>query len=964
MRCHKCYYNNPQDANFCARCGLPLVETKEGERRRAAILFADISGFSKLAKRLDPEIVRDLIDDAFGELIEIIHKYEGTVDKIIGDCIMALFGVPKSQEDAPLRSVITALELHKKFKELARKSKELSDADISIGVNYGLVVTGSHGKASAHTVMGDAVVLAERLQSAEPPGKIYVSESVYQNTNKEIEYQIIRGVRLKGRMKPVSVYEPLNIKARVPIRKLEEGEMIGREEELATLLKAVDSVIHRKGKLISVIGEPGIGKSKLLLEFKKEISRRYGIFVGQDFSLANKHLPRKPKDLSYVIVIEKRGTPYSKNSPYAVLREIINEITKVGATSGYDFLSFVPINQDSYIKYFLSKELTAEEKDKIESMNPQDRKEVTERSLLKFISSQEKPLIFILDDAHWIDDETLKFFLKMREGIPVLSVISYRPMEGVEEIVDKTLHTKIILEGLKDGEILHFAKLRLDCKGLDSSLSGFLLYKSKSNPFYVEELIDSLLEQQKIIFQREIAFCKGEIKLPDKINDLIISRIDRLSEEERELLEVASVIGDNFTPDILNKIANRDFRTSFHSLKKGYLVKEPQGYNFTHAITREAIYESILLARRSKLHKKVATVIEEFNKDKLDEFLEPLAYHYQKAGEIEKAIAYSERGGDRKRKLCLNEEAIKAYKSCISIILKSYKERDRLFQLYEKLGETYESLGEYANAIKSYEESSQYPRKNEGKARMMRKVSCVLLQKGEYERASLTLKEAVELTHPDSEEWKWIRLHQAQLLVLTAELSQAEKIARELIQGVETFHVVSLLSVEAFKVMAIVAHYQGKGKDAFRYREEALKAIKKAGDKEKLSSNFTLLDGLYSDSEQRQRIWFELNFGMWERYTGKPRLAKNKVELGEFYRSQGKYEKAIANYEKSFEIWKDIDNKAGMCAALFFLGKTYQEEKRYKEALSSYEKCLSILKETGRKINIPEVQSAITSSKN
>ena len=133
---------------------------------------------------------------------------------------------------------------------------------------------------------------------------------------------------------------------------------------------------------------------------------------------------------------------------------------------------------------------------------------------------------------------------------------------------------------------------------------------------------------------------------------------------------------------------------------------------------------------------------------------------------------------------------------------------------------------------------------------------------------------------------------------------------------------------------------------------------------EKLSSNFTLLDGLYSDSEQRQRIWFELNFGMWERYTGKPRLAKNKVELGEFYRSQGKYEKAIANYEKSFEIWKDIDNKAGMCAALFFLGKTYQEEKRYKEALSSYEKCLSILKETGRKINIPEVQSAITSSKN
>jgi class 3 adenylate cyclase len=201
MNCPKCGVKNPDEAKFCNQCGAQLqgvdLKRRKGQRRRVAVLFADISGFTPLSESLDPEEVKDLIDDCLHRLAGVLYKYEGYIDKFIGDCVMALFGAPVAHEDDPLRAAISALDL---LHEIKKFNEERGlDLSLSIGVNYGMVATGDLGRPGEYTVMGDAVNLAQRLQYAAPRGKVYVSESVYEHTKNEITYKKLKKIKVKGR---------------------------------------------------------------------------------------------------------------------------------------------------------------------------------------------------------------------------------------------------------------------------------------------------------------------------------------------------------------------------------------------------------------------------------------------------------------------------------------------------------------------------------------------------------------------------------------------------------------------------------------------------------------------------------------------------------------------------------------------------------------------------------------------
>ncbi len=264
IKCPSCGFENPSQFNFCGRCGFPLSsdvkprvisEEKVEERRNVAIIFADISGFTRLSLQYDPEELKNIISRAFDRLINIIQRYGGYIDKIIGDCIMALFGTPVSHEDDPLRSVLCALELKEEIKLISRELNV--PLNLSIGINWGLCITGDMGIPGSFTVMGKEVNFAERLQESAPPGTIFVSKSLKEITEKEIKY-IKRNIKIKGFEEPVEVYEPVEVLSTHILR--EHGEFFDRENEIKILKRTFEEVKSGKGRILYIHGEAGAGK--------------------------------------------------------------------------------------------------------------------------------------------------------------------------------------------------------------------------------------------------------------------------------------------------------------------------------------------------------------------------------------------------------------------------------------------------------------------------------------------------------------------------------------------------------------------------------------------------------------------------------------------------------------------------------------------------------------------------------
>ena len=396
MKCKICGFENPDGFKFCGKCGSKLEESiltgnesinkkdaKEiGERRNLCVMFVDISGFTKLSLKYDPEDLRNLIERVFKRLGKIIYKYEGYIDKIIGDAIMALFGAPIAHEDDPLRSVMAAFDLLKEIKKISQE--ENIPLDLSIGINKGLVVTGYVPLKNSYTVMGSEVNLAERLQSAAPKGSIYVGESIKESTKKEVVYKKIR-IKVKGYPEPIDVFEPIEIKSKSIVRSGKRRIFYNREKELAVLH---DWLLQDKTQIFSIIGDAGVGKTTLIYKAIENIKNEYKIF--------------------YI-----KGIEYLKKNPYTIVREVLYNILEI---SGKDLKKLTSaeesvdkffkdsglIKAPTFIKWFLSLKISSEEKLFIESIKPEEIEQIV-TNLLSFMLTKLKDenVLFIFDDLHW-----------------------------------------------------------------------------------------------------------------------------------------------------------------------------------------------------------------------------------------------------------------------------------------------------------------------------------------------------------------------------------------------------------------------------------------------------------------------------------------------------------------------------------------------------------------------------------
>jgi class 3 adenylate cyclase/tetratricopeptide (TPR) repeat protein len=694
----------------------------EGERRLVTIMFADISGFTALAETMDPEAVRDIINGCFERLVPIVERYEGTVDKFIGDEIMALFGAPVAHENDPERALRAALDM---MDALAVFNADQGiDLGIHFGINTGLVIAGGigTGERQEYSVMGDAVNLAARLEDASERGEILVGPDTYRATAPLFSFETLEPVRLKGKAEPVDVYRLVGLETEPErVRGLRtrgiSSPLVGRDAEFAILRDCIDRLAEGEGGIVSVIGEAGAGKSRLMAEILRSAQN----------------------DGSGLLWLEGRTLSFGQTISYWPFHEILRRYAGIADDDGEaeawakleHRISALFAQDTAEILPYLATLLTLEVRDEyaervkyLDGETMRSRVFVASRRFFERLA-RTRPVVLVFEDLHWVDESSallLEHLLPLVERVPLLVVGVSRPdPEGPGGRLRETAaqdhvsrYTEIELASLSQDESTQLVRNLLEIGDLPSYGREMIVRKAGENPFFLEEIIRALIDAGVVVYEpasgRWRATAQVEtVAIPDTIQGVIMARVDRLEEDVKQVLRTASVIGRSFFYRVLRAIAEADQELERHltELQVADLIREKQRlpeleYIFKHALAQEATYDSILLQRRRDLHARVGEAIEEIFAGRLEEFYGLLAYHYARAEAWEKAQEYLLKAGDQAGRVAADAEALAHYRQAMAAYARAFGDRWEPLQraaLEHKMGEALFRQGEHTQAL-------------------------------------------------------------------------------------------------------------------------------------------------------------------------------------------------------------------------------------------------------------------------
>ncbi len=642
-----------------------------GERKSVTIMFADISGFMALSERLDPEAVVEIINRCFEKLGQIVYSYEGTIDKYIGDCIMALFGAPISHEDDTERAVRASLDMRE---ALANLSSELNvELTMHTGINTGAVIAVNVGSdlRMQYTVIGDAVNVAARLQSVAQAGQILVGESVYRLTQHAFDYAPRGEITLKGRAEPVLAYEPTT--ALRPRSRLEVAQQrvfspfVGRAAETSILGVLLEEASQGRGQALALKSEAGAGKSRLLHEFKQGL----------------------PASTRY---LEGRCLPYGGSS-YQAIAEIVRQFfgfadvvteadRKIISAGSLGLEEFVPCFEDL---------LSLPPRDPAYSLlDPQMRRNRTFAAVIALLRAacREQTLVLVIEDLHWVEPTTEEFlagFLDVISSLRVLLVFLHRP-DYQPPWQDRSGYVCLALSPLTRADSQRLIESLFDTD-VAPALETYIYEHSGGNPFFIEELVRTLKETNVLRHNGQVSLdgSPEQPAVPATIEGVLGARIDRLDSDTRLTLEVASVLGQQFSVALLSHILEGSARLGeqLKALANAEFLQpaDPPGdsYAFKHALTREVAYSRLMRSSRAKLHRRAAEAICEVTPEAMTAQPEVLAYHYTEAGLVESALPYWLQAGQRAIQRSANLEAITYLSKALELLpaLPDGPERDQ-----------------------------------------------------------------------------------------------------------------------------------------------------------------------------------------------------------------------------------------------------------------------------------------------
>jgi class 3 adenylate cyclase/tetratricopeptide (TPR) repeat protein len=707
VACANCGGPNRLGAKFCNKCGQRLPESGtatltaaqkfgsvqaytpkhlaekiltsksalEGERKQVTVLFADMKGSMELLADRDPEEARKILDPVLEHMMEAVHRYEGTVNQVMGDGIMALFGAPLAHEDHAVRACYSALRMQESTKRYAGgvRRTEGIPIQIRVGLNSGDVVVRSIGSdlKMDYTAVGQTTHLAARMEQLATPGSILITAETLRLAEGYVEVKSLGPVNIKGLSEPVEAYE---VAGAGPARSRMEAaaarglsRFVGRDDEIHALQQALEKAGVGHGQIVAVVGEPGVGKSRLFYEFTR--SHR----------------------IQGWLILESGSASYGKATPYLPVIDLIKSYCQIEARDDgrkiREKLTGKLLTLERALEPILPALLAlldvAVEDPQWRDLDPPQRRQRTldavKRLLLR--ESQAQPLLLVFEDLHWIDSETQALLDSLLESVPtahLLLLVNYRP-EYQHGWGNKTYYTQLRIDPLPPESA---EELLVDLLGEDIVLQPFkrrLVERTEGNPFFLEEIVRTLVETRVLTGARSayrLTKALEEIQVPATVQAVLAARIDRLPTEEKRLLQSAAVIGERVPFTLLQAVvetSEEELRRGLTHLQAAEFLYEKNlfpelEYTFKHGLTYQVAYNSLLHERRRALHAQLVGAIERLYADRMTEQVEHLAHHAFRGEVWEKAVIYLRQAGKKAAGRSADREAAAYFEQALEVL--------------------------------------------------------------------------------------------------------------------------------------------------------------------------------------------------------------------------------------------------------------------------------------------------------
>lgn len=946
--CRRCNLDLPSNSNYCFRCGdflnleqgvsqphtnlitrtqvAPKIKKQEsepeGERKLVSIVFADLSGFTKMSESMDPEAVTDIMNSCFQRLGKCVYDCEGYIDKFMGDCIMALFGAPIAHENDPELAIKCSLAM---LKELEAFNHETGlNLAMSIGINSGIVVAGGVGSDEKfdYTVMGDAVNLAQRLQSAAQKQQILISKNIYNAVADHFECEELEPIQVKGKAEKVEVFAVTQRRkegTKSSTKSLFPNEIVGRDREIGVSQRLLEAISQEKGQCLLVSGEPGVGKSR----FKREVK----------INANQKHIQW----------FEGKCELLNREVPYFSIIRLIQNILSIDPEEELSCqkASFKKFNNygldDTSVLVLLELVGLPSEDTSIAQLDAGQKKRAIFLAVKKLLLSvgRKQPSVFYLEDLHWMDSLSRELFQHLLDSIiqaPILLYGSFR-RDFQHQWHDRSHLTQLNLQSLNAEQSVQVVQSLLSLEEVPQPLSDLIVQKSDGNPLYIEEILKSLIDS-KMIHQNDGTWIVSnqiqEAEIPTTLQGLIAARIDRLDENTKQVLQYASVIGREFSDLLLSKAASYSEKPeeAFSKLKSKELIFELSSeleeviYIFKHALTQEVAYESILMKKRRELHQSVAATIEALysksDNQKLEESYEALAHHYSQAENADKAIFYLLKSAKNLSEKYSNEAAIDHYDKALKIIEKDTDQEisTTIDALYEQ-AQVFNLTGDFDSAENNFRRIAKIAEDLNDHillAKAFRSLGEICKHRGHIDTA---------LEH----------LHRAQGCSEKAQDFEGK--------------------IRTYKVFGSVLQIANRTDEALKYYSEAMAGAKQLNDQKLLaqSLNDTAIVYININSLDKAESHLEESIEISNHHlTLRPLQISSTLNLGviQYYRKD--YSGALVKFKESALLAEQIGDLKNVLISKHNIGEVLREFNNDKEALKAFEECHELAIEMGNEV--------------
>jgi adenylate cyclase len=747
-RCSACGAPCEREFAFCPRCGVsqapeaparPQAVEREADRRHVTVLFADLTGFTALAERLDPEDVRAFQNRLFEALAGAIARYDGFVEKFVGDAVMAVFGAPVAHEDDPERACDAALEMLDRSAALSVEwaSRLGQPVQLHVGIHTGPVVAGQLGGAAgaAYAVTGDTVNTTARLQAAAPPGTILVSEATHALVRHRFESEPAGELPLRGKTEPIAVHRLLGARTeRRSARGLASlglpSPFVGRREELARLHAACDRMRGGEAQVVSLVGEAGIGKSRLIAELLTGLERD-----GERGPVAIRHA-----------ACSSLGEP-----TYGVFATLFREADRLDAA---DSLAVVQ-------RYVLG--LEGNHAPDIEPEQLRRQIVLAARALIERQLAA-TPLLVVVEDIQRADTASVDLLREIADQVAdrrLMLLLSHRP-DTPPLAVARATQSVIRVAPLSADEMrMLVSDLFSASPDVVTHVGELVATRAGGNPLFVEEIVRNLVSRGVLVREGDRWSCtaaRDAIDVPPSLQGLLLSRVDRLPAEARRVLQEAAVVGTAFDTPLLRMVtsAPEALAAALDRLVTADVIhatdrREADGrYAFTHGVVREVVYQNLLLSRRTEMHEQIGRALERTvgpRPERLSD-LEALAHHWSRSADRRRGARYTLAAASRARAVYANDDAIRHYERALDTLAGCADEceaearsaREQLADLLALTGRRADALGHYEAVLKKLELADD----DTAAARLQRKIGGLHWDAGDRERAAACFAAGLE----------------------------------------------------------------------------------------------------------------------------------------------------------------------------------------------------------------------------